>query len=218
MTNSEKQPSTVSLSTLRRLPYYVRYLKSLDQESGGSISAPAIARELRLNEVSVRKDLAAISTRHGKPKTGFDVTELIDDLEEYLGYKNVNEAVLVGAGQLGKALLSYRGFDNYGLRIVVAFDRDASVVGSEIGGKLVLPVSKMQGLCEWMGIHIGIITVPAEGAQQVCDEMVAGGILAIWNFAPVHLTVPGHILVQDENMAASLAVLSKHLMEKIKKG
>ena len=143
---------------------------------------------------------------------------MIDDLEEYLGYKNVNEAVVVGAGQLGKALLSYRGFDNYGLRIVVAFDRDASVVGSEIGGKLVLPVSKMQGLCERMGIHIGIITVPAEGAQQVCDEMVAGGILAIWNFAPVHLTVPGHILVQDENMAASLAVLSKHLMEKIKKG
>jgi len=177
-----------------------------------------IAKALNLNEVQVRKDLSAVSSCGGKPKTGFDVEQMIRDIEEFLGYDNVNEAVLVGVGRLGRALISYRGFDRYGLKIVVAFDDDESVMGAEIGETQVLPVSKLKDLCQRLGIHIGIITVPASSAQGVCNMLIDAGIRAIWNFAPVHLSVPEDVIVQNENMAASLAVLSKRLTEKMSGG
>jgi redox-sensing transcriptional repressor len=136
-------------------------------------------------------------------------------MERMLGYHNVNEAVLVGVGSLGRALLSYQGFDSCGMRIVAAFDNNENVVGSEINKKTVLPVSRLREICTQQNLHIGIITVPAEHAQEVCDDLVASGILAIWNFAPIHLTAPGEILIKNENMAVSLALLSKHLKERI---
>jgi len=213
MSDHVSNSAAVSVHVLRRLPQYLNYLKSLDTREIRSISAPAIAKALQLNEVQVRKDLAIVSAA-GKPRTGFALSALINDIESYLGYDNVNEAVLVGAGQLGRALLSYSGFESCGLKIAVAFDADDSVVGMDIGGKKVFPVSKLKDLCKRMNIHIGIITVPADQAQSVCDRLVDAGILAIWNFAPVHLTAPEDVIVQNENMAHSLAVLSKRLKEK----
>ena len=115
----------------------------------------------------------------------------------------------MGVGRLGRALISYKGFDRYGLKIVVAFDEDDSIAGMSIGETPVFPVSKLTDLCRRLGVHIGIVTVPAPFAQSVCDMLIDAGILAIWNFAPVHLNVPEEIIVQNENMAASLAVLSK---------
>ena len=134
-----------------------------------------------------------------------------------MGYHDVDSAVLVGAGSLGNALLSYKGFGSYGLDIVAAFDSDDDIIGKEICGKKVLPVDKLSEMCRRLNIHIGIIAVPESQAQTVCDQLVAGGVLAIWNFAPVHLSVPKNILVQNENMAASLAILSKHLKENLSK-
>ena len=119
---------------------------------------------------------------------------------------------------MGRALLSYRGFEAYGLSIVAAFDVDPNLTGGEISGKQVLPMSKLPSICQSMNIHIGIITVPASQAQAVCDALVGSGVLAIWNFAPMHLNTPEGILVQNENMAASLAVLSKHLSERLESG
>jgi len=216
MTGYEKPYTSISVQTLKRLPLYLNHLKTLDREKTKIISSPAIAKALGLNEVLVRKDLAAIKSG-GRPRTGYLLEKLITDLDTYLGYGNVNEAVLVGVGHLGRALMSYKGFDAYGLDIVVGFDTDETVIGSDIGGKKVLHLEKMVSLCERMHINIGIITVPAENAQEVCDRMIEGGILAIWNFAPVSLNVPEHILVHNENMASSLAVLSKHLKKKINK-
>ncbi len=211
---SANQRSTpTSVRTLRRLPLYLNHLKSLDSSTLDVISAPTIAKALNLNEVQVRKDLATIKSG-GKPRTGYKLKKLIADLEAYLGYGNVDEAILVGVGHLGRALLSYKGFDAYGLDIVVAFDTDDSVIGSQVAGKKVLPLDKMPGLCTRMHVGIGIITVPSESAQAVCDMMVAAGIEAIWNFAPVQLVVPDGVIVQNENMASSLAVLAKHLKEK----
>lgn len=206
--------SSISIQTLKRLPLYLSYLKSLDKDRIKIISSPAIARGLGWGEVQVRKDLAAIKSG-GRPRTGYLLEKLITDLEAYLGYGNINDAVLVGAGQLGRALLTYKGFDTYGLNIVVGFDIDEAVVGTDIGGKKVLPLEKLASLCQRMHINIGIITVPEDAAQSVCDLMVEAGIQAIWNFAPVQLEVPPDILVQNENMASSLAVLSKHLKKKI---
>ena len=207
--------TTISKQALQRMPYYLQALRTARDSGASIISAPTVASQLDLNEVQVRKDFASVSDTAGKPKAGFQISELITAIERTLGYDNSNEAVLVGAGSLGRALLSYRGFEAYGLSIVAAFDVDPNLTGGEISGKQVLPMSKLPQVCHNMNIHIGIITVPASQAQSVCDALVESGVQAIWNFAPVHLNTPEGILVQNENMAASLALLSKHLSERI---
>ena len=206
--------ATVSKQTLMRLPVYLTYLKSLPRDGPPHVSSTTIAEDLGQSAIQVRKDLAAVCSG-GKPKIGYVREELIDAIERFLGYHNVDSAILVGAGKLGKALLSYQGFAQYGLNIVAAFDTDERLIGQEVGGKPVFPLAKLPHLCDRLQAHIGIITVPAGQAQAVCDRLVSSGIRAIWNFAPVHLTVPPGILVQNENMAASLAVLSKHLANTI---
>ena len=216
MANKAKSSYAISKQLLQRLPLYLNYLKSY-ADRDGYISAPLIANAMKLNEVQVRKDLAAVSSSGGKPKTGFAAGQLIRDIETFLGYDNVDEAVIVGTGHLGSALLSYKGFDEYGLKILMGFESDEKLVGTDIAGKQVLHINRLADVCKRLKIHIGIITVPPASAQEVCDQMVAGGILAIWNFAPVHLNVPDHVIVQNQNMAASLVILSKHLSEKLAK-
>ena len=200
----------ISKQALLRLPAYLNCLKEIEGREE-YISAPALAERLSLNEVQVRKDLAAVSQSAGSPKKGFAVAGLIDDIKEYLGYKNLTDAILVGAGQLGRALLSYKGFREYGLNISAAFDINPPKTPENI-----LNISELPHICRRLGVKMGIITVPAAAAQSVCDLMVENGICAIWNFAPVNLRVPEDILVQNENMAAGLAVLSSHLKEKLK--
>ena len=126
--------------------------------------------------------------------------------------------MIVGAGQLGRALLSYQNYSDYGVEVVAAFDADESMAGQEVGGKPILPVKRMTGLCRRMKVHIGIITVPAAHAQEACDKLVEGGIQAIWNFAPVHLKVPEDVLVRNEIIAVSLGELSRQLQEKRRNG
>ena len=200
----------VSVNTLQRLPTYLNYLKSLDDD--GNISSTEIARALGLNDVQVRKDLSSVSSG-GRPKVGYNIRGLILDLKEFLGYNAVNDAVMVGCGNLGRALMSYRGFREYGLRIVAGFDVSDDIVGEEVSGKPVLPLSGLPQYCRENGIRIGVITTPAQAAQKACDLLMEGGIKAVWNFAPAHITVGEGVLVQNENMACSLALLSKHLNE-----
>ena len=203
----------ISVQALQRLPAYLHYLKALPVDPDAKISAKALGNSLGYGEIQVRKDLAAVSDG-GKPKVGYCVNELIHDIEAFLGYDSVNDAVLVGAGKLGKALMSYEGFKLNGLNILAAFDSDLKKCGKDESGKQVFPIEKIENLCRRMKIRIGIITVPAAQAQQVCDLLVRGGVEAIWNFAPTHLSVPEGVILKSENMAASLAVLSKHLSEK----
>lgn len=204
----------ISKQALLRLPYYLNYLKVLQTSGAETVSAPKIAAALSLNEVQVRKDIAFVSSCAGKPKLGFDVALLIRDFESFLGYDNVNEAILVGAGLLGRSLLQYKGFSAYGLHLVAAFDSDPTLTQLRFHGEQkIFPMEKLENLCQRMRIHIGIICVPEASAQAVCDRLVACGIRAIWNFAPTHLTVPDGILVQNENIASSLAVLSAHLKD-----
>ena len=202
---------TCSLQTLRRLPYYLYYLRNYDEEY---VSATTIARDFRLNEVQVRKDLAIVSKTGGSPRKGLNATELIRDLEDFLGYNNMNDAVIVGVGHLGKALINYSGFKDYGINIVMGFDR---IIKTEmlIGNTAVFPMKRMKNLVQRLQIKLGIITVNQESAQPVCDQMIDAGIKAIWNFSPYMLKVPEDVLVQNENMAMSLAILSKHLNQEI---
>lgn len=205
---------SVSSQTLQRLPAYLHYLQSLPKEKILNVSAKSIADSMGLGEIQVRKDLAVVSGG-GKPRIGYIKEDLIKDIQAYLGYGNVTDAVLVGAGKLGRALISYDGFKEYGLNIVAAFDTDENIIDTLENGKRVFPVSKLKELCERLKIRMGIITVPAVSSQEVCDMLVSAGILAIWNFTPSHLKVLDNILVKNENMAASFAILSKHLTEKL---
>lgn len=204
----------ISQATLKRLPIYFTYLKSLSPHGPANISATAIAAALDMGEVQVRKDLASVS-KAGRPKVGYAVADLIHELEAFLGYDDVTDAVIVGAGKLGRALLDYGGFSEYGLNIVAGFDIRESLEGETEGGKSIFGLSRFPDLCRRMNIRIGIITVPAESAQAACDLMVENGIVAILNFAPVHLKVPEGVLLQNENIAASLAGLSNRLLERI---
>ena len=204
----------ISRATLKRLPTYLSYLKALPAEASANISATALAAGLHMGEVQVRKDLALVSDG-GRPKIGYNREHLIADIETFLGYGNSNDAVLIGAGKLGRALLGYGGFAEYGLNIVAAFDANDALIGTTNSGKPIMQLSRLSEVCRRQKIKIGIITVPAEYAQGVCDLLIENGILAIWNFAPKHLNVPDGILVQNENMAASLALLCKHLNERI---
>ena len=204
----------LSKAVLKRLPGYLNYLKTLTDENAPYISATALANALGMGEVQVRKDLAAVSSG-GKPKVGYHRESLIDDIEQFLGYDNTHNAVLIGAGKLGLALLGYNGFDAYGLQILAAFDAKPSAERSDTG-KCIYTMDHLESFCRANKVRMGIITVPSAHAQQVCDEMIAAGIKAIWNFAPTHLEVPENILVQNENMATSLAVLSMHLQAQMK--
>ncbi len=204
----------ISKAVLKRLPGYLAYLKNLPEGSATHISATTLANALGMGEVQVRKDLAMVSDG-GRPKIGYLREHLIEDISQFLGYDNTTDAILVGAGKLGQALLGYGGFDAYGLNILAAFDTDPSVACSQ-AVRPILPMEHLENFCCANQVLMGIITVPAQYAQQVCDRLIAAGIKAIWNFAPVHLEVPAHILVQNENMATSLAVLSMHLQAQIK--
>lgn len=207
----------ISSQALRRLPTYLHLLKAIPEDGAANISATMIANELKLKDVQVRKDLALVS-QGGRPRTGYDIRKLIADIEHCLGYDNTDSAVIVGAGNLGRALLSYGGFAEYGLNIIAAFDRKECTAGFGAGGKKVYSLEKLPGICSRMKINIGIITVEAGEAQNICDLLIGSGVSAIWNFAPVHLTVPDYVLVQNENLASSLAILSKQLAKKLGSG
>lgn len=200
--------------TLRRLPSYHHFLKEYQQTGARFVSCSIIGRQLRLDPTQVRKDLESTAII-GRPKTGYEVTQLIQAIEDFLGWNNAHDAFLVGAGSLGRALLGYERFTQFGLNILAAFDSDPAKIGTEIGGRQVLPLEKLSDLARRMYIHIGIVTVPAPAAQHVADLLVAGGILAIWNFAPVTLSVPDSVIVQNEDLYNSLASLSFKLAKKL---
>ena len=204
----------ISKSVLKRLPVYLAYLKNLPEDAPPYISATAVANALGMGDVQVRKDLAMVSDG-GRPKVGYSREALVDDIEQFLGYDNTNDCVLIGAGKLGLALLGYSGFDAYGLNILAAFDVAPAVDQTE-NGKPILPMDKLESFCKSNKVRMGIITVPASCAQEVGNRLIAAGIKAIWNFAPTHLEVSENILVQNENMATSLAVLSMHLQAQMK--
>ena len=196
-----------SRAALGRLPTYLSHIRKLQAAGETSTSATAIAKALGMGEVQVRKDLSAVSGT-GKPKTGYLVSDLADALEKHLGCHLKTLAVLVGAGELGRALLNYGGFADYGAEIAAAFDIDPARTTPAANGKPVYPMERLEEFLRETPVSIGIITVPAGAAQEVCDRLVASGVRAIWSFAPAQLQTPPNVIVQQENLALSLACLN----------
>lgn len=194
----------VARATLGRLPLYLQYLRTLPKTEK-TISATAIAAALGLGEVQVRKDLATVCSA-GRPKIGYPIQDLIDILKKHLERDALRQAVIVGAGKLGCALLDFTGFAEYGIDITAAFDTSPQKTFSP-SGKPILPMSEFDNYCRLTDIRIGIITVPENAAQEVCDRMIRCGFDAVWNFSPCSLKVPPAVRVRQENLALSFAHL-----------
>jgi len=199
-------PST----TIQRLPRYLRVLRSLASQGREVVSSARLAEVLSLDAVQVRKDFGFLQIT-GRPKTGFRVEELVDAIEQALCWNRVTDAVLVGVGHLGAALLGYDGFAHHGVDIVAAFDREAERIGPRVHGVSVEPMDALASRIRAMNVAMAILTVSPEGAQDVAEALVEAGIQGIWNFTGQALRVPDSVIVQDQDIAIGLALLSAKL-------
>lgn len=193
--------------TVRRYPVYLRAIRAKRARGESLVSSAALAAELGLDPVLVRKDLA-MSGVPGRPRLGWSAQALETALAAAIGWNHPTEAALVGAGSLGKALMGYGGFREQGLSIAVAFDSNPDVAGHEFHGVKILPATELKRKVRRLSLRLGILTVPAHVAQACADALVEAGIRGIWNFAPVRLSLPDGVVVQNMDLAQSLAVLS----------
>jgi redox-sensing transcriptional repressor len=200
----------ISMAGLKRMPKYLRILKEKQLNNIQNISSTLIAEELKLNPIQVRKDLALVSKTDGKPGVGFEINQLVNDIEKFLGVNDSRNAIILGAGRLGQALLNYNGFEN-DLNIMMAFDNNKS----KCDDIKIFHIDALEKKIIEKDIHIAIITMPADNAQEMCDRLVNSGIKAIWNFAPTNLKVPENIAIKNEDLSTSLLILLKMLEEKI---
>lgn len=209
----EQQRSGIPLPTIKRIPVYVSVLEKWLKEGKETVSTTDFAAALALKPVQVRKDLA-FAGAEGKPRIGYRTEELLETLHRFVGWNNLSEAVLVGAGALGTAILGYKGFDRFGLKIKAAFDIDESKCGATVHDKPVYPIRDLKQYVKKNGIIMGILTVSENGAQPAADALVEAGIQGIWNFSPAQIDVPDSIFVQQEDLAAGLAVLAVRIKER----
>ncbi|MDR1370371.1 MAG: redox-sensing transcriptional repressor Rex [Dysgonamonadaceae bacterium] len=195
---------------LRRLPWYLAYIKLLKLKGEMLVSSTQIAKEINVDSSQVAKDLSYVNVS-GKTRVGYDIDSLIVVLEDFLGFTASHKASLFGAGSLGGALLLDSGLKQYGLDVVVAFDVKAELCGTAVGGIPVYSVEQFPEIQKNNKTNIGILTVPVDQAQETADLMIKGGIKAIWNFTPYRIRVPEHIVVQNTSIYAHLAVMFNRL-------
>ncbi|OQY34684.1 MAG: redox-sensing transcriptional repressor Rex [Spirochaetaceae bacterium 4572_59] len=208
---SEKfKQSIASIPTIKRLPSYLNLVKRVDEDGKTIISATTIAKELDLEPIQVRKDLAVTGIT-GKPRIGYQVTELIKSIESFLNWDTAHKTVIVGAGNLGSALMNYRELRNHGLCIAAIVDANPSKIGTEKKGHIIQDVQNIPQIVKDTGASMAIVTVPPEQAQVVTDLLNQTDIRSIWNFTNVKLKVMDHILVLDEDLSSGFAVLSMHM-------
>ena len=198
---------------LQRLPLYLRTLQQLQGEGKAYASGAQLAATLGFESIVVRKDLARTGVR-GTPRLGFPINRLIPAIERLIGADDETVAVLGGVGKLGSALLSYPGFRKQGILIAAGFDAAPERCNLILSGTPIFPVHTLTETVSRLNAKLGILTVPADQAQRVAEQMVAGGIRAIWNFTPAQLDLPEEILVQREDLAVSLAVLLHRIKER----
>ena len=207
MANDElKQNWKVPEPTLRRLPWYLAFVKLLKQRGETSISSTQIAKEINVDASQVAKDLSYVNIS-GKTRVGYEIDTLIDVLEDFLGFNSSHQAFLFGVGSLGAALLQDTGLGQYGLEIVAGFDIREELSGTSVNGIPVYHMSELSTMQKRYGATIGIITVPVDKAQEVTNHIITEGIKALWNFTPFRIRVPEHIVVQNTSLYAHLALM-----------
>lgn len=195
---------------LRRLPWYLTYIKLLKKKGQTHVSSTQIAKKINVSSTQIAKDLSYVNVS-GKTRVGYEIAVLIEVLENFLGFTSQHRAVVLGVGSLGGALLSDSGLEQYGLKIFAGFDVDEKIVGTKINDIPVYHIENFIQHFKELKPHIGILTVPPDIAQEMADFLIQNGIRAIWNFTPFRIRVPEHIVLQNTSLYAHLAVMYNRL-------
>jgi redox-sensing transcriptional repressor len=195
---------------IRRLPLYARSLRDLLMEGRSSVSSREFGDRINVTAAQIRKDLSCFG-EFGKQGIGYDVEKLLHQIEHILGLTQEWPVALIGIGHLGEALARYEGFRRQDIRVAALFDNDPTKIGAEINGMRILPIEKLATAAHDQGIRLAIITVPASHAQEVADRLVAAGVRAILNYAPVVIQVPEEVLVQHIDLVGVLHSMTYYL-------
>src|SRR5690349_17006723 len=192
---------------VRRLSLYLRQLEAFKKKDRRTISSKQLGESLGLTDAQVRKDFAYFG-QFGHPGIGYRVDDLIAQVKRILGTDKTWNVMLIGAGNLGRALLAYKGFDQKGFRLVAVFDTDPSKVGRKQGSFTIQPLSDLAATVKKDNIKLAMLAVPADAAQDVADQVVSAGVRGLLNFAPVSLTVPADVALNAVDLAVQLEQLS----------
>jgi redox-sensing transcriptional repressor len=203
----QPRPEQVPNPAVRRLSLYLRQLEAFKKKDRRTISSKQLGESLGLTDAQVRKDFAYFG-QFGHPGIGYRVDDLITQVKRILGTDKIWNVLLVGAGNLGRALLAYRGFEQKGFRLAAVFDADASKVGKKHGPFDIQPLEELVDTIQKLNIRLGIIAVPADSAQTVADQLVAAGLRGLLNFAPISITVPPDVALNAVDLAVQLEQLS----------
>lgn len=195
---------------LRRLPWYLSYLKLLKKKGQTHVSSTQIAKKINVSSTQIAKDLSYVKVS-GKTRVGYEIVVLIDVLEQFLGFTSQHKAVVLGVGSLGGALLSDSGLEQFGLRIIAGFDVSDGIIGCKINNIPVYDIDDFPTYNKKLNSDIAILTVPPDNAQEIADFAIENGIRAIWNFTPFRIRVPEHIVLQNTSLYAHLAVMFNRL-------
>lgn len=204
--NEQDIESKTPEPVLRRLPWYLAYAKQTLARGESSVSSTQIAKDLSIDASQVAKDLSYVKIT-GKTRVGYDVYVLVDELENFLGFKKSHNAFLVGVGNLGGALIQDNGLSQYGLKITAGFDVKYEMAGMRINQIPIHHIDRLAELCSKTKTEIGVLTVPIEAAQAMAETMIDAGIKAIWNFTPMRIRVPENIIVQNTSIYSHLALM-----------
>jgi len=215
MAKKQNGKKKISESTIRRLSLYYRVLSLLEKENHETISSKELAKREKLTPAQVRKDLSFFGS-FGTRGLGYPVTELKNRIAHILGINRSWNVAMIGVGNIGSALVSYKEFQKQGFTIKLIFDNDQRKIGSNHKGLIVSDIKDMKRLLKDHHIEIVVLAVPAIVAQYITDEVVAAGIKAILNFAPINLMVPDDVYLRNENMAMELEYLSFALSNRYK--
>lgn len=206
-----KRSNYIPKATVERLPLYYRCLEKLSAyEQDEVVSSRELGERLGIPPTQVRKDLSYYG-EFGRRGVGYDIEDLKKSLAKILGINKTWPAVLVGAGNLGRALVNYEGFQKMGLQITDVIDADLDKIGNNVGEITVRSTKDLAEIVKNKQVKIGIIAVPVNAAQEVTDLLIAAGIKSIWNFAPTRLVVPEGILVRNEDLSVGIVSLIYHL-------
>ena len=206
ISNIEKVPEP----TLRRLPWYLSVCRLLKSRGEQYVSSTRLSKETNIVASQIAKDLSCVNII-GRTRVGYDIDNLLQVLEDFLGFTRMHKAFLFGVGRLGTALLNDSGLKQFGLEVVAAFDVNQRVVGHNISGIPVYHISELEKQMRRHNAKIGVLTVPIDSAQEVADKMVVWGVKAIWNFTPLRIRVPENIVVQNTSLYAHLSLMFNRL-------
>lgn len=212
MTKNNVNRTILPEPTIRRLPWYLSYVRMLDNLHVDYVSSTQISKELNVQSSQIAKDLSFLNVK-GKTRIGYEVKSLVAELEDSLGFSRHHDAVVIGTGSLGTALMQDHGLEHYGLNIVAGFDVRSEVIGQKLGG---LPVYDINDLPSWQKRHhvsIAIITVPVDQAQETADRVIASGMTAIWNFTPYRIKAPQDIVIANTSIYAHLAIIYNRMQQ-----